>query len=594
MNYEETIDKQFDYDKKVFEHQWGIDKTTGNQNTNADGTNKGVQWDNYYYSKDSVDNQRAADTEAREYQEQTMVEDWKLGKSQQEYQWSQEDAAFQKNQQWIHGYTDPEGNEIGGQFHYNQIEYNDNLEREQSILNEQFIEAGFENQGMIADLYEATGSLGFDKAAVQLGLQKQEDIKESGQQKILNNLNQNTSAANFNKAGTQIGMIDKAGKYNYDSAGIKHNLFVSEADNSFKKASILLDVNTKEREAEFQNDLIRKEVKSMYGKAAHESTERNLEALKAQGQASLTQSGRSQGKAVQMVLAELGRQNAYVAESLISGQNVAEARMKRNQQTSLETGAKADLAINQIQQKSSETVEKTLMDLENLDRDLKISNAKGTLNLDKIKEGVYNNITNSALDQTILENDLKHNQTQAGFDYKKIDWKTDLLGDNFKRNQEILIANIDSAVEAAGMNVKDLKRAKQKADLQTFLSEMLDPSLNRDKTSVDNVKPKQGVYGNEYDENGVLIAEGKYGILPVPKYQDPQDPDIPPAPIKGAHVSQSSYQPQKSIVGSAIAGFGGAQAISQIAKQAGATKVAGFFANPVVGAILTGVSFLFD
>ena len=65
-------------------------------------------------------------------------------------------------------------------------------------------------------------------------------------------------------------------------------------------------------------------------KAAHESTERNLQALKAQGQAALTQAGRSQGKAVQMVLAELGRQNAYIAETLMRGSGAAEARMKQN------------------------------------------------------------------------------------------------------------------------------------------------------------------------------------------------------------------------------------------------------------------------
>ena len=76
-----------------------------------------------------------------------------------------------------------------------------------------------------------------------------------------------------------------------------------------------MDADTQDRVAQFQNDLIRRENKNTYAKAAHESTERNLQALKAQGQAALTQAGRSQGKAVQMVLAELGRQNAYVAET---------------------------------------------------------------------------------------------------------------------------------------------------------------------------------------------------------------------------------------------------------------------------------------
>ena len=125
------------------------------------------------------------------------------------------------------------------------------------------------------------------------------------------------------------------------------------------------------------------------------------------------------------------------------------------------------------------------------------------------------------------------------------------------------------------------------------MSEMVDPSINRDMTSLDQVKPKQGVYGNEYDENGVLIAEGKYGILPVPKYQDPQDPKIPPAPIKGAHVSQASYQPQKSLMGSALTGFAASQAVSQIAKKLGHTKFAGNIGGFWGTAIFTIADLLF-
>ena len=66
---------------------------------------------------------------------------------------------------------------------FNQVEYNDAIEREEAVLNEQFISAAFENQGLIADLYESTGTKGFDKVSQQLGLLKQEDLIESQKQK---------------------------------------------------------------------------------------------------------------------------------------------------------------------------------------------------------------------------------------------------------------------------------------------------------------------------------------------------------------------------------------------------------------------------
>ena len=551
----EQIKKKFEYDKKNYEYQWGIDEVTGDQLYTPDGDKKGVQWKNYYTAVEGLDLKKQADQEQKEYQEETAQQNWEMGKSQQQYQWDQQDAVYNKNQEQ---YEDT--------LLFNRVEYNDAIEREEAVLNEQFISSAFENQGLIADLYESTGTKGFDQVSQKLGLLKQEDLIESQKQKQLLNLKQSTAGAEFAQAGTKIGMLDQAGKTQFQQAGLVQDLFAKESDRRFKKASLLMDVDTQDRIAQHQNDLIRRENKATYAKAAHESTERNLQALKAQGQAALTQSGRSQGKAVQMVLAELGRQQAYIAETLIRGSGAAEARMKNNLANVATFEQKSKLNLQQIAEESGQNLEKTLLNLQETERNLKIGNAKGELNLDQIRKQVFDNIENTTLDVKTLENNLRHAQSETGLNLKKIDWDIDNLGSRFKTNQDILKANLDSAVEASAMSRKDIARDLQQANLEAEARRMLDPAAGRAALDLENFKPID---------------------LPTPKYQDPQEPPLPPAPIEGAMMDTSI-----GAAGFAGAALGGVTA--GLGAAAGAAAIGGSiatYATPI-GWAVGALSFL--
>ena len=547
----EQIKKKFEYDKKNYEYQWGIDEVTGDQLYTPDGDKKGVQWKNYYTAVEGLDLKKQADQEQKEYQEETAQQNWEMGKSQQQYQWDQQDAVYNKNQEQ---YEDT--------LLFNRVEYNDAIEREEAVLNEQFISSAFENQGLIADLYESTGTKGFDQVSQKLGLLKQEDLIESQKQKQLLNLKQSTAGAEFAQAGTKIGMLDQAGKTQFQQAGLVQDLFAKESDRRFKKSTLLMDVDTQDRVAQHQNDLIRRENKATYAKAAHESTERNLQALKAQGQAALTQSGRSQGKAVQMVLAELGRQNAYIAESLIRGTGAAEARMKNNLANVATFEQKSKLNLQQIAEESGQNIEKTLLNLQETERNLKIGNAKGELNLDQIRKQVFDNIENTTLDVKTLENNLRHTQTETGLNLKKIDWDVDNLGSRFKTNQDILKANLDSAVEASARSRKDIARDLKQANLEAEARRMLNPALGREELDLENFKPID---------------------LPTPKYQDPQEPSLPPAPIEGAMMDTSI-----GAAGFAGAALGGVSA--GLGAYAGASAL-GLAAGPI-GFAVGALSFL--
>ena len=556
----EQIKKKFEYDKKNYEYQWGIDESTGEQLTNADGTKKGTRWEDYYRAQESLELRKQADQETKKYQEDTADQQWEMGKAQQDYQWDQQDKVFAKSE-----------DQYESTLLFNQIEYNDALEREKAVLDEKFIESAFQNQGLIQDLYEATGTAGYDKAAQKLGLLKTEDTIESQKQKKLTTLNQNTASARLQKAGTQLNLVDKSGRTDFEKAGLIQDFAISEAANRFKKASLVMDVGQQDRAAEFQNELIRRQTSDTYAKAAHESNERTIAALKAQGQASLTQAGRSQGKAVQMVLAELGRQNAYMAEMVVRGAGAAEARAKQNSINAASYKQKAKLQLDKIAEDSSSALEKTMLNLEEKDRDLKITNAKGGLTFDQIRQQVYNNIENTSIDVKTLENNLKHAQTDVGLNLKKIDWNIDNLGSRFKTNQDILKASLDSAVEVSAMNQKDILRAKQQANLEAEARRMLDPSIGREQLDLVNYKPLD---------------------LPDTKYQDPQEPKLPPAPIEGAYMDTSIGA--AGFAGAALGGVSTGLATYagiSAAASSGAAWATGLAAGPI-GVAVGALSFL--
>tara|TARA_R100001594_G_scaffold81563_1_gene116088 strand:+ start:40 stop:1773 length:1734 start_codon:yes stop_codon:yes gene_type:complete len=556
----EQIKKKFEYDKKNYEYQWGIDESTGEQLTNADGTKKGTRWEDYYRAQESLELRKQADQETKKYQEDTADQQWEMGKAQQDYQWDQQDKVFAKSE-----------DQYESTLLFNQIEYNDALEREKAVLDEKFIESAFQNQGLIQDLYEATGTAGYDKAAQKLGLLKTEDTIESQKQKKLTTLNQNTASARLQKAGTQLNLVDKSGRTDFEKAGLIQDFAISEAANRFKKASLVMDVGQQDRAAEFQNELIRRQTSDTYAKAAHESNERTIAALKAQGQASLTQAGRSQGKAVQMVLAELGRQNAYMAEMVVRGAGAAEARAKQNSINAASYKQKAKLQLDKIAEDSSSALEKTMLNLEEKDRDLKITNAKGELTFDQIRKQVYDNIENTSIDVKTLENNLKHAQTDVGLNLKKIDWNLDNLGSRFKTNQDILKASLDSAVEVSAMNQKDILRAKQQANLEAEARRMLDPSIGREQLDLVNYKPLD---------------------LPDTKYQDPQEPKLPPAPIEGAYMDTSIGA--AGFAGAALGGVSTGLATYagiSAAASSGAAWATGLAAGPI-GVAVGALSFL--
>ena len=544
----EQIKKQYKLDLKNYEFQYGLKKNKDGdfvQQYDDDGTEAGAIHDQYEFAVEGLQLRKQADKETNDYQMETARQNWEQGKSMQEFQWQQEDRIYQKN---IDQYEN--------QLEFNSLEYGDAIAREKTVLNERFIEAAFQNQGLIQDLYEQTGTAGFSKTQAKLGLLAKEETAEYQKQKQLINLKQNTGAARYRTAEQELDILNRKGETRYQQAGIGLNLAKEEADARFRKANILLDAKTQTQLTDYQNEMIRREQNKQSLDSAHAIEQQTIRGLQAAGQAQLSQAGRSQGKAVQMIMAELGRNNNYIAESLVRGQDAAEARMRQNKINNLNVIQKAALAEQQIDVDSVMNIQKAMMGIQEADRNLKMGDARSQLNMDQIKKAVMDQYENAEVDVRKIEQDLKQAQSSTGLSLKEIDFKTANVGSRFKTNQDILKASLESAVATSDMNMKDIYRAKQSADLAAEARKMLDPNVGREDIDLENFRPLD---------------------IPLPVYQNPLEPKIPPAPIQGAMQSQMGMGAALpgAALGGLAAGFGVAASAPALGMAAGALNPLG-------------------
>lgn len=540
----EQVEKQYEYEKKVYDFNWEGSKA------NPVGQN----WKNFNHQVEGLEIKKQNDKLARDYKQATNQQQYDYGVEQQDYQHEQNLRIYRKSE-----------DQYGQQRAFNELEMQQALDREKEILNEQFIESAFQNQSLIQDLYEDVGGAGYDKAAQLLGLKDARGELNYQKDQQLTRLKQTAEGARFDQAGKQLELVDASGSTDYRKASITQELLDKEAANKFKKLDLTLSQTAAMKRADFENNLIMREISDSKAKAAFDTTNANIKSLQQLGTAATTQAGRSQGKAVQMVLAELGRQQAWTVESMVRGESNARIRMAQNRFNALNTAASAGIKKAQIDYDTLSNIQRAERDLDEADRDLRITGAQGKIDLDEIRKNVMDAAESTDIDVKEINRNLQQKQAESGVALKKIDWEVANVGSRFKHNQNVLRATLDSAVKASVDAKKGIVRDKYQADLAAEAIRMLEPERQTPLP-----KPLS---------------------IPETVYQDPLDPAKPPAPIKGAlarDVSTSRGTVAK-VAGAAIAGLG---TYASLGGFSGGAAVAG--APWIAGAMALGTLFFGD
>ena len=472
---------------------------------------QGEQWRLFDFQKQTVDLQRKNSTEQRQYQIDTAVKNYDYGLAIADYEFEQQKKFVAKRDE-----------EVDAQLQLNQTGMEFALDRERKVLDEQFIQAAFDNTNIIQDLYEATGAAGFDKAAMKLGLKNTEGELENIKAKSLANVKQQIENSQFATAGKQLELIDQAGKASYTKAGLSQSLRAKEAQSKYDQYVLGLDVFGAKTRADFENDMLMRQIDDQKAKAAFDTTEANVKALQAAGQAQLGQAGRSQGKAIQAFFAELGRQNAMLVETLVRGKSAGDARAVQNLIGSLDTESRAMVASDKIDLQTLDNIATTNREMSEVDRGLSMTGQQGQLDLQAIRKEMEDLLENTDIDFKEINRNLRTAQVDTALGMEKADWSLDNVGAKFRTNQAILKAQLDSAVENSVANQKDIVLSKLGSDLQADAQRMLEATRPTDADGNLILPPDPSLDANQ---------------PPMIERQDPMSPKAPPLPTIGATPS---------------------------------------------------------
>ena len=540
----EQARKQHKYNKAVYDFNWkgSIDDPEGRE------------WKKYNWQVEGFELQKNKDRAQKDYQEETARQNWEFGKSQVDYGFDQQNRAFNKSTQV---YRDTLG--------LNQVGLDRAFDREDKILEEQFIDAAFQNQNLIQELYEQTGTAGFDKTSKQLALWNAEGESDYAEASKLTNLRQLIEGSQFDTAGKELEFVDQQGQTAYTKAGIQQDLYNKEGVNKLKKVEVGIGLQEQKTREQLENQVIMRDQENQRAQAAFGVEQKYVESLTNQGEAAVTQAGRSSGKAQLAVIAALGRNTTYMIDQLVRGKESADAQIKANKINTLNATQRAALAEQQIDFSSLDNLTKAEMQLEEADRSLAIGGKGNQLDLDKIKSLVAQGAETTGLDIQEIARSLKGKQTLTGLDLDKIDWNIENVGSRFKQNQNILKASLDSAMESSLMNKGDKLVAKAGADLEAEARRMLRPS-------------KQPYAPAPLD-------------LPDLVYQDPLAPEKPPEPIEGAMLQSSGgggsfASTASNILGGVTAGLGAASTAMSLGMAASAATPLGIAVG--LGSMLFG------
>ena len=526
------IEKTYEYDKKVYDFNWAtqadIDASLADDDPEKPETLKnnitqiGQAWQKFDHQQKGIDIAKANDKLNKKYQMDTANQNWKHGLAIQEFQFQKQWEAYNKSEETY-------GKQLG--FNVKAMELA--MDRERQVLDEEFTASVFDHKELVQDLFEATGAAGFDKVSAKLGLKDTEGLLDYQKTGALTKLKQDMAGSRLATAKQQIAMTGKAGSSKFQKDITVQDAMTKEGMTTFDKYALGIDVKDAKSKADFENDLIRREISNAKAKNAFNTTEANIEALKRLGAAQASGAGRSTGKQIQIMLAEVGRQNQYNVESLIRGEKIADARAKENRRTALTSTAKSNIALDKLDLSSLDNLTRTKLQTEEIDRDLNISNQTGDLDLEGIRKSVLDAMENTNLDVREASRKLDTARNKAGFSMKKTDWDLTNTGSKFKTNVEIIEKQLENAAKASALNMKDITIAKIGADMRADAARMLKPT--RAPTLP---KPIE---------------------LPETKWQDPLMPSKPPEPIKGAKAQTGISDALSSVasgvaVGSAVAG----------------------------------------
>ncbi len=571
-------DKQYKYDKKNWEYQWKNTKEV------------------YKHEKDVVKTARENNVALTNLQNASAQADWQHQLAIDDYEFNQQMGAYNASVQ-----------QTKDQLDYNQKALDVSIEAEKRKLGEKTLQAAFDHQAIIHDLFVSTGTADFEKAALTLGLDKQISTAGYQESKQLNNLNLQlddlTSAQSraktqflgqkasseltkdgielkaamdigdyeFQKQNSRINFEDALNENVYETSEQNQKIKAKERENKLAYQGLGLDVLESEEEKKFAQKRANAELDKISAKYAYEQQDKAIQALQAQGKARLGQAGASTGAAVVGILASLGRQATAINDSLMRETDSTNLLAAQAESTAEMKRLEAEQKGKALDEALFSTVEKASNKLFKANSELGIAGQERDYQIGRLDQ----KITDVA---DMADQNIKQERT-------KIDNLNDLTrneiemlatkGENLKAGVDIennQVANVlqhhrDEAKQKEEKIDWDVLRDKDKfKHNQDVIAAMLDKAAEETQNMIKGLTVDKGE-ADMLAQAGMLSEPVRGPAAPQPleipytKYEDPMNPKEvgkPPKPIKGLKATGAGFIKGLTTIGEFVGNIGSA------------------------------------
>tara|TARA_R100001463_G_scaffold23314_2_gene56029 strand:+ start:2275 stop:4611 length:2337 start_codon:yes stop_codon:yes gene_type:complete len=226
-------------------------------------------------------------------------------------------------------------------------------------------------------------------------------------------------------AGTAIGQAqldlkNVGGSIGYAKGKASRDFLSRESASKYESAAAGLELQEAKQRSDYERDLLNRELGDLKANNAFELTKLKVNALKQAGEAALSQSGRSQAKAVIGFAAAAGRQQAALVSSVTRAESLTQRKIRESKLGKLNAIQKAAMKEQKISEDRLASLATLTSTLGEADRELGIATEKTGLEVGGIQGEVQTAKELASLAQGQILKDLQFQNEKTANNLKAI------------------------------------------------------------------------------------------------------------------------------------------------------------------------------
>ena len=266
----------------------------------------------------------------------------------------------------------------------------------------------------------STRKAGTDTTATQIqGEQTRSELLTESQRQDLS-IKGKESAAGTAIGQAQLDLKNVGGSIGYAKGKASRDYLSRESASRYESAAAGIELQEAKQRSDYERDLLNRELGELKANNAFELTKLQVNSLKQAGEAALSQSGRSQAKAVIGFAAAAGRQQAALVSSVTRAESLTQRKIRESKLGKLNAIQKAAMKEQKISEDRLSSLATLTSTLGEADRELGIATERTGLEVGGIQGEVQTAKELASLAQGQILKDLQFQNEKTANNLKSI------------------------------------------------------------------------------------------------------------------------------------------------------------------------------